>query len=250
MANASDNFNRANEPLTAGPWTLVDFSGVSTANIVGNQVVFSSTNRSGARHNTPMDTNDHRAEVQLLDYDGGVFCRGDSNIPATCYFCTSWAGETEFFKSIAGVTTFINSCDPVPLGQKLFLEVEGDQITFGRVGGVGTQIRTITDTSIVSGTRVGIAGSGNEGTLDDWSSIDLGGGGMDPILVGTGSLADRIMAGLISQGFTTGSISDRERARLLAKLVLPSTTQLSLHDLYKLASEPYRLLGIYGGSLP
>jgi len=67
------------------------------------------------------------------------------------------------------------------------------------------------------------------------------GGDMGPILVGSGSLHDQIMAGLESQGFSIGSISDRERARLLAKLVLIEPQPLSLYDLYDRADEPYRI---------
>jgi hypothetical protein len=78
------------------------------------------------------------------------------------------------------------------------------------------------------------------------------GGNVDPILVGTGSLADRIMEGLISQGFTTGSLSDRERARLLAKLVLVEPQPLTIQDLYDLADEPNRMVGqtLFGAPLP
>lgn len=68
-------------------------------------------------------------------------------------------------------------------------------------------------------------------------------GEVDPILVGDGSLADRIMAGLISQGFTEGTLADRERARLLAKLVLVEPQNLSIQDLYSLANEENRLAG-------
>lgn len=70
----------------------------------------------------------------------------------------------------------------------------------------------------------------------------------DPIESGTGSLADRIMAGLVSQGFTTGSLSDRERARLLSKLDAadPGNWPLtiagySLYDLYREAGEDPRI---------
>lgn len=69
------------------------------------------------------------------------------------------------------------------------------------------------------------------------SSMDF-----EPILVGSGSLNDQIMAGLVSQGFTSGSIADRERGRLLAKLELsPLVTGLSLYDLYRQADEVPRI---------
>lgn len=80
-------------------------------------------------------------------------------------------------------------------------------------------------------------------TSDDPPGFDFG-GNVDPILVGTGSIIDQIMAGLISQGFTTGSVSNRERARLLSKLVLTEPQSKSLEDLYGLASESNRLYGI------
>lgn len=55
------------------------------------------------------------------------------------------------------------------------------------------------------------------------------------------SKADTIMAELIAAGFTTGSILDRERKRLLAKVALTEPQNLSLVDLYKLGNERPRL---------
>lgn len=75
----------------------------------------------------------------------------------------------------------------------------------------------------------------------------------EPILVGSGSITDQIMAGLISQGFTTGSVSDRERARLLARLLLVEPQKLSMMDLYTLANENNRLweiIQVFHAALP
>lgn len=66
----------------------------------------------------------------------------------------------------------------------------------------------------------------------------------EPILAGNGTLADQIMNGLISQGFLMGSLADRERARLLAKLVLTEPQKLTIDDLYELASEDNRIAGL------
>jgi hypothetical protein len=66
----------------------------------------------------------------------------------------------------------------------------------------------------------------------------------EPTLVGNGTLADRIFAGLIDQGFLTGSIVDREYARLLAKLALIAPQSYSLEDLYSRAGEKNRIKGI------
>lgn len=55
------------------------------------------------------------------------------------------------------------------------------------------------------------------------------------------SRIDTIMAALTGAGYTTGSIQDRERKRLLAVLVLTEPQRLSLQDLYKLAGERPRL---------
>jgi hypothetical protein len=64
----------------------------------------------------------------------------------------------------------------------------------------------------------------------------------EPIELGDGSRNDCIMAGLVSQGFTSGTIADRERARLLAKLELsPPVEGYSLYDLYRTAAEQPRL---------
>lgn len=53
------------------------------------------------------------------------------------------------------------------------------------------------------------------------------------------SKTDSIMDDLISQGFLTGSIVDREYARLLAKT--GASRSNSLYDLYRLAGEPKRI---------
>lgn len=174
MTAVSDNFNRANEALSAGPWTLVNWSGTSAGfNVVSNQCVVESTNRSGAIHDTALATSDHRVEAKVVDYDIAVFARGSSD-GQTGYFANCWAGSTELFKVEAGVVSFINNTDAVPLGDTVFIEVDGDQITFGKVGGI---TNTVTDASITTGTKVGVGASGNNGTLDDWSAADLGGGG-------------------------------------------------------------------------
>lgn len=57
------------------------------------------------------------------------------------------------------------------------------------------------------------------------------------------SVADLIMADLVSQGYLTGTLADRERARLLDDLLLTEPQNLSLQDLYRLVSEPNRLAG-------
>lgn len=66
----------------------------------------------------------------------------------------------------------------------------------------------------------------------------------EPTLEGDGSIADQIMAGLISQGFNEGSLSDREYSRLLSKLTLTVADGFSIADLYALAAEPNRLAGV------
>jgi len=52
---------------------------------------------------------------------------------------------------------------------------------------------------------------------------------------------DNIMAALVGAGYTTGSINDRERQRLLTALALTEPQRLSLQDLYKLAGEKPRV---------
>lgn len=66
----------------------------------------------------------------------------------------------------------------------------------------------------------------------------------EPILLGNGSLADQIMAGLIDQGFLSGSLADREYLRLLSKLALAYTGAQTIADLYFLANEENRIAGL------
>lgn len=55
------------------------------------------------------------------------------------------------------------------------------------------------------------------------------------------SKADSIMNELVNAGYTTGTVLDRERARLLDTLELTAPQNLSLQDLYFLAEERPRL---------
>lgn len=56
------------------------------------------------------------------------------------------------------------------------------------------------------------------------------------------SVNDDLMTELTGLGYTEGSVSDRERARLLDDLLLsPTVAGLSLYDLYELAGEEPRI---------
>lgn len=63
----------------------------------------------------------------------------------------------------------------------------------------------------------------------------------DPILGSGSTLIDKIMSGLISQGYTTGTISDREYSRLKAKTGL--SKGYTIADLYDRAGEAGRIYG-------
>jgi hypothetical protein len=63
----------------------------------------------------------------------------------------------------------------------------------------------------------------------------------DPILGSGSTLTDKIMSGLVSQGFTTGTISDREYSRLKAKTGL--SVGYTIADLYDRAGEAGRIYG-------
>jgi len=82
------------------------------------------------------------------------------------------------------------------------------------------------------------------------SLVNEGGEVFEPILAGNGSLIDQITNGLITQGFLAGSVTDRERLRLLNKLVLVDPQSLSMMDLYQLANEDNRLYEIGIDELP
>ena len=56
------------------------------------------------------------------------------------------------------------------------------------------------------------------------------------------STIDNIMTELVGLGHTTGSVTDRERARLLAVTGAPSVGN-SMSDLYRQASELNRISG-------
>lgn len=171
MTTVSDDFNRANEALDAGPWTLVNWSGTSAGfNIVSNQLVMQSTNRSGAIHDTPLTTDDHYVEATLVDFDGGVGARFD-DLGTTGYFVNVYSADAELWKVVAGTVTLLdfNLGAAIAAGDKIFIQVVGDRITYGKVGGAA---RSFTDASITTGKRVGVAASGVDGILDNWFATD------------------------------------------------------------------------------
>lgn len=100
-------------------------------------------------------------------------------------------------------------------------------------GATGTRTATFSRSAVYASIAIALAGTSNGGS-----------GVFEPILMGTGSIVDQIMAGLESQGFTEGSLVDREYARLLAKLTLTAPVALSIQDLYNLAGEENRITGL------
>lgn len=94
------------------------------------------------------------------------------------------------------------------------------------------------DSVIQQGNRF-ITITDNMGLLDAYSAQK--GGTFVPVKGGT----DAIIAELAGLGFTTGTLLDRERARLLAQLTLTPQQgiNLTLYDLYKMNGEHPRLVG-------
>lgn len=92
----------------------------------------------------------------------------------------------------------------------------------------------------VKSSTVGVTGN-NNGLLAGLLVFSTAAAGFEPLLEGDGSISDQIFRSLTTQGFTEGTIVDREYGRLLAKLSLAAPQSYSLDDLYSLAGEIKRI---------
>ncbi len=169
MANVSDNFNRANEALTAGPWAVDGGDWTVTSN---EALAGITGTRPLARHATALSGSDHRVTAKYLGGQGGLLARASSDLQSG-YFCTLFDGSLLFWKVVGGTKSFIGDIGTlaVSAGDTIYFEVEGTALRIGKVA--GSEV-SITDSSITTGTFAGMA-SDSAINLDDWTAEDLGG---------------------------------------------------------------------------
>lgn len=187
----AESFNKADAD-TLGPdlsWTEVlgDLDVLSNHCVVGTN---HDTVAELARADTDLATDDHYAELLLVELTGGtsstaglgVGCRKDSSATHTLYWyravlTSTPTNEHQLFKTVAGASTQLGSSDAtdVAAGEILAIEANGSSIT-GRRNSV-VSVGPVTDTAIVNNLRAGIRNFVTTGTgiarLKPWRAGDL-----------------------------------------------------------------------------
>ena len=186
MATFSDNFNRANGGL-GSDWTTntvapVIYSNVATGSSGGGVDTGASCQK--------VSTTDHYAQAvwlagathhyYQLGVRGSVYNALIAGVSATCYHVEAWVpgdNETTLYRaSISGwVSLGMVDCTGYGAGTTYRLEIVGSTL---RLLGNGTQIGSVTNTVVTTGTwtgwKVEIA-TANAAALDDWECGDIGG---------------------------------------------------------------------------
>lgn len=181
MATISDNFNRSNESLDAGPWDEV----------VGNWEVNSNAARAAtfttdgfARHTSDLASSDQEAQVSWTPSStsasriGGVCCRANAANSNNYGFRIASSGAWNLHKRVSGTITNLATGSTTG-GVPYTLKISASGTTI-KAFIDGAEVASVTDSDIASGTRCGILyGSStiNAQTVDDFVASDLGGGG-------------------------------------------------------------------------
>ena len=167
----SDDFNRSNEDLDAGPW-------IANGNwqVLGNEAFQDLANRYFAVHTTALATDHQRATAKWVSGNSGLLVRATSDLQSG-YFCNIYTGAIrEIWKLVDGtpthITTLASGGVAISTGDTMYMEAQGDTL---RVGVVGGGEMSITDSSILTGRYAGLAAGGStDVTLDNFTARDLG----------------------------------------------------------------------------
>jgi hypothetical protein len=173
-SQATDNFNRANGGIGAN-WTQAD----GTWSISSNQVTYTLGGDSEASvvYTNLSFANDQYSQVTIATITNavsGVIVRGASGANTGYAFAceTVGSGTCFIFKVIAGAATNLVSAGSLGLsnGDVLRLEVHGTALTGFKNG---TQVLTITDSAITSGSPGMWSENAATTTFDNWRGGDL-----------------------------------------------------------------------------
>jgi hypothetical protein len=197
MANATDDFNRANNADLGTNWTV--FTGVAPWSIVGNAVAPAlASNCAEYWEPTGFTTNQYsQATITAISGNPG----GDVGVgllvrcavgATTTYLCAVQTGTTVLGKVVATTYTQIatTTATGFAVSDLVRLEVEGTTLRCKKNGGT---VLTQTDSSISTETRVGICYKPTltDADLDDWEGGDLvAAGGLS-----VGSIGEPVVGG-------------------------------------------------------
>jgi hypothetical protein len=176
-ANATDDFNRADQDLDDANWNrqtfghlLVSQSRVAgdPATAGGNELVYDYSGRTW--------TNNQWSRLTLTAFAGssqmGPAVRV-SNIEGTYYGLYASSTKVQLIRSLAGsVTVLVTNNQSSVVGDVLILRVSGSILTGFKNGTAVAGMEAITDTNITTG-YAGITGYDIGTTGDNWSGGDI-----------------------------------------------------------------------------
>lgn len=222
MASVSDDFNRADGGLGAN-WTAVAGTWTIASNVATRNAVVGSTPGS-ARYNTDLATSDNSAQVSVVALNAssdvmsvGAACRFSSS--AQTYYFVSLQVEVNGTATInlgkmeAGTLTILASTATLTTSFPETIKVQAVGSTIKAFRG-GSEVLSVTDTSITTGTRVGLHGrrraSGASWSADNFYAEDVGGGTPSPVtgtLAAATLLATAAIAGTVTAPGVTGTLN-------------------------------------------
>lgn len=181
----SDNFDRTNEELDAGPWVeIINASG--DWDVVSNEAKLSGTpdNEQAARHTTALSTDDHEVQCDVTalkaNPNGGYAgpcarISTDTHATRDYYFYLvkdAITDASEIGKMVDGTPTSLatGSFSAANLPETLKLTADGSDLT-GLLNG-SANIAT-TDTAITGNLNVGMVARREPDKIDNWSAADV-----------------------------------------------------------------------------
>lgn len=167
MAQLSDDFNRADENLTAGPWTVSAGSWI----VFSNEAFGPDTGGTEfARHTGSLDSPNQRVTARYEGGTGGLFVRASSDLQS-CYYVSIFSGAVQAITRREGGsgTPIILDTVSVSVGQTIYIEADGTTI---RAGVVGVGEISVTDSNVTTGPHAGLV-SDNAINLDDFVAADI-----------------------------------------------------------------------------
>ncbi|MEV4424053.1 hypothetical protein AB0K23_01490 [Streptomyces sp. NPDC049602] len=259
MATFTDDFNRADSADLGAGWVQVSgFWAIASSQLSpgsdGGTIIL--------RAAGPMDSSDHSAQVTIAATTAashGVWCRGNSGI-SNGYLWRNDGSSWDLFSVVSGTFNVIGSYAAAAApGDVAKLQVVGSTIK-GFVNGV--QRVSVTDTSVASGTSVGLRSTSSAAIrFDDFAAADVTAGvtlgvageagtaqalaGSKTASLGTTVEADaaQAMAGAKTAALTTAAATETARA-LTGATSRSLTTATSSESAQPLAGAKTAVLGV------
>ncbi len=183
-ATITDDFNRTDESLDAGPWVEIDGNWSVTSNEVERTTQTATAFPACCHHTTSLASDDHFAEIVYKTQEnnfsfmgGAARASGTSDTNENLYFSRIRARNSDrvLAKSINGTHTDLAS-DASGSGPPQTVKTEANGSTI-KLFDAGVEVHSVTDTDLTGTLTVGLAGHNNRAsTGDDFDAADLAAG--------------------------------------------------------------------------